>query len=273
MPKSASTSLGRSKQAGPNTIGRDRANRRARQGFKPKPVASVGFRTGQQYADDVDEPPGRLAGFRRRRDRDDKAEHYTYTRPWEPHRFRRVRARFASAKSESRNAPDPLPVDETPWLELLPDGDVRDRATGRLMSMTNEGVTWVEGEERVQEMNPGGAWPTRGPVLWAMRRIKFDRFAERTRPDSDTREPPTSAFELEGDGCSLWALLRRDPSAIQQAEVRTAMEEFGWPPSVIAELRAQERATKTVKRAGKTWTWDPNECEWSLQRTRQLSLF
>jgi hypothetical protein len=182
-------------------------------------------------------------------------------------RFSRTRRRRGAAQV---NTPDPIPIDETPWLEMLPDKDIRVRSTGQLMSETNEGVTWADGEARLSELGDPEPWRSKGPILWAMRRVKFDRFAARTRPDQLAQEQPK---ELTGDACSLWALLRRDPTAIQRRDVRDAMERAGWPPEVVADLRAGEELSRAGRKSGE-WVWVPGSCEWRRQkRGSQASLF
>ena len=88
-------------------------------------------------------------------------------------KIRRLRAR--THRGSSPNAP--LPVSCPAWIENECE---RCAICGERSDQVSLGVTWIEGEDLIRaQAGPGGGWRSRGPVLWAMHKIKLDRFAER----------------------------------------------------------------------------------------------
>ncbi len=86
-----------------------------------------------------------------------------------------ARRRPSTWKGRSVHALVKLPAKDYPWLTET-DAGWQCLHCGSTLAEETFGVTWAEGKERVRTTNPGGGYRSRGPILWAMRALKFERF-------------------------------------------------------------------------------------------------
>ena len=110
---------------------------------------------------------------------------------------------------------------------------------GEQYKRTALGVTWADGEELVRQANPrgqvagsSGGFRTRGPVLWAMRVLKLERWAERHMPcrhyDGAGLPPDVVWACVHGDDCTRLEAIEAAGLDVDQVAELEEME--GYEP-------------------------------------------
>jgi hypothetical protein len=150
---------------------------------------------------------------------------------------RRLRARTDRRRAVNK----PLPVKCPPWIENECE---KCAICGERSDQVSLGVTWLEGEELIRaQAGPGGGWRSRGPVLWAMHKIKLDRFAER---HLDCRYFGTKKyggpFRRELPPKLVWAV--RFGTEEDQAIAVLNAQSAGIPDATLYQVVSEELALK-----------------------------
>ena len=156
-----------------------------------------------------------------------------------------VRRRARSATGIPVNARMDLPWRDFWWVGENEFSEIACTICGSTLKEERLGVTWRDGEDRVRGINPkGGGYRSRGPVLWAMRVIKFERFGEehmlceQTFPDPNDRPPPDIAWLcIWGDACDMAHALHDRPELIVEYWEDWKLRDDVWKPAVRRRLR------------------------------------
>ena len=156
-----------------------------------------------------------------------------------------VRRRARAAQGVPVNARMDLPWKQYPWIHEDEFSQIACRICGTTLREERFGVSWKDGEERIRALNrQGGGYRSRGPVLWAMHVIKFERFADQhmvcevTFPDPATRPPEDIAWLcIWGDACDMATAVYDDPSLLMDYWDDFALRNDAWSPAVRRRLR------------------------------------